>query len=353
MTPAFYTSMDHTTTGQASRLEEQERIASFQVVTDTHLTADPQHLYNRHLVLALNDISKHGQDSLGIMHVGDMTDHGLPAEYAELQRIVALYGQHLPPIYGTTGNHDVGDLGWKQGEWMEQLDGLLSLDGQSLRTLWAHYAEAATDLDTMPSVTALPEAVHKLWLHRLGSFNEATATEGAYYQQRLGGYVFIFLGTERPLAKDCHLSSMQLQWLRQRLEAATTASPGKPIFVFLHQPLKDTVAGSLAEQGWFGVEQDGELKKLLLRYPQVMLFSGHTHWQLNSPHTMHQSAGGAVMFNAASVAYLWTDADEYLEGSQGYYIDIYSAHIVVRGRDFASARWLEAATWTLAYGTTT
>ena len=66
---------------------------------------------------------------------------------------------------------------------------------------------------------------------------------------------------------------------------------------------------------------------------------------------MYSAAGGTVMFTAASVAYLWTDADEYLEGSQGYYVDIYPTHIVIRGRDFAAGRWLEQASWTLAYGT--
>ncbi len=352
MTRSFYQTIASNLTASEPQWipNEHERIASFQVITDTHLTADPKHLYNQHLELAFNDISKLAQDSLGIMHAGDVTDHGLPAEYAELQRIRSLYGEHLPAMYSTSGNHDVGDLGWK--EEMEELEGLVSLQGQALPELWGQYRQEAAGLYQMPSVTEVAEPVHQLWLHRLGSFNEATATEGAYYQKRLGGYVFIFLGTERPLAKDCHLSAMQLEWLQQRLQAAVTASPGKPIFVFLHQPLMNTVAGSLEQQGWYGVEQDHELKQLLLEYPQVMLFSGHTHWQLSSPHTMHQSAAGTVMFNAASVAYLWTDEDEYLEGSQGYYVDIYPAHIVVRGRDFAAGRWLEEAVWTFAYGDT-
>ncbi len=350
MTKPFYhyISFDSDLSASSCIVDEHQRIASFQVITDTHLTADPKHLYNQHMELTLNDISKHAPDhSLGVMHVGDVTDHGLPEEYAELQRIQSQYGEHVPPLYSTSGNHDVGDLGWK--EEMEELAGLVSLQGQALPELWEHYRQVAAELYTIPPVTDVPEAVHNLWLHRLGSFNEATATEGAYYQQRLGGYAFIFLGTERPLAKDCHLSIMQLEWLQERLQAAATASPGKPIFVFLHQPLLNTVAGSLEQQGWYGVEQDHELKQLLLQYPQVMLFSGHTHWQLSSPHTMHQWADGPVMFNAASIAYLWTDADEYLEGSQGYYVELYPAHIVIRGRDFAAGRWVEEATWIFKY----
>ncbi len=350
MTGAFYRQVNALHGEATMQWNEHERVASFQVITDTHLTGDAKHLYNRHLELALTDISKHGADSLGIMHVGDVTDHGLPAEYAELERIQSLYQEHVPPIFGTSGNHDVGGLDWKLELDELELEGMVSLQGQPLPQLWEQYREVMAQWDSSAPVNDIPQAVHDLWLHRLGSFNEATHTEGAYYQQRLGGYVFIFLGTERPLAKDCHLSPMQLAWLRQRLDAAVTASPGKPIFLFLHQPLMDTVAGSLQAQGWYGVEQDSELKAILTNYPQVILFSGHTHWQLSSPHTIHQSVDGAIMFNASSVAYLWTDEDEYLEGSQGYYVDIYPSHIVVRGRDFASASWLDEAAWVLHYG---
>lgn len=82
------------------------------------------------------------------------------------------------------------------------------------------------------------------------------------------------------------------------------------------KPLKNTVAGSLEHQAWFGVEQDEELRSVLLKHPEALLFTGHTHWHLESQHTIHRAGElGPVMFNTASVAYLWSDEDVYVEGS--------------------------------------
>ncbi|WP_345773390.1 hypothetical protein [Paenibacillus sp. 19GGS1-52] len=49
------------------------------------------------------------------------------------------------------------------------------------------------------------------------------------------------------------------------------------------------------------------------------------------------------MFNSASVAYLWTNEDEAKIGSQGYYVEVYSHKVVVRGRDFKTGSWVESA----------
>ena len=56
----------------------------------------------------------------------------------------------------------------------------------------------------------------------------------------------------------------------------------KPIFVFIHQPLYDTVAGSKPGRGWNGVEQDKQVKDILEKYLQAILFTGHTHWEFGS-----------------------------------------------------------------------
>ncbi|MNW66289.1 hypothetical protein D3C74_447440 [compost metagenome] len=55
------------------------------------------------------------------------------------------------------------------------------------------------------------------------------------------------------------------------------------------------------------------------------------------------------MFNAASVAYLWTDEDEHKDGSQGFYVEVYRDHVLVRGRDFTRGEWVEAAQYRVDY----
>ena len=292
-----------------------EPLLTFQIITDTHVTADPEHEYNQNFGRALEDIAEHAQGSSGIMHIGDITDHGFPGEYEEVQRILGLHQASLPQLRYTLGNHDVG-LGH--------------------------------------------------WESRLAMYTSRMGMPGPYHDHWIGGYHFIFLGTEEGLPTFCNLSAEQLQWLDRKLgehaldkpepeehiqpHPEQTHLPDQPVFLFLHQPLKDTVAGSLESQEWYGVTQDQELRTILSRHPQTLLFTGHTHWELEVSNTMFPGNGQtATMFNAASVAYLWTDADEHKSGSQGYYIEVYADKVLVRGRDFTTGTWIEAAQYEVSY----
>lgn len=275
----------------------EQPLAVFQVITDTHVTANADHEYNRNLDKALKDIIAHTSGSSGIMHVGDLTDHGFIEEYEELNRIIEANKEGLPDIRYTVGNHDVA---------------------------FGH------------------------WASRLGNYTAHTGMKGAYHDHWIDGYHYIFLGTEQGLEKFCHLTQEQLDWLDVKLGEEATAA--RPVFVFLHQPLMDTVAGSLKAQDWYGVVQDTELKLVLSKYPQAIMFSGHTHWQLEAGHTIFDGLGEtATMFNAASVAYLWTDEDAYLAGSQGFYVEIYADKVLVKGRDFAAGSWVESAQFQVDY----
>ncbi|WP_138754786.1 metallophosphoesterase family protein [Paenibacillus sinopodophylli] len=274
----------------------REPIISFQVVTDTHVTEDPDHLHNKHFGQALQDVAAHAVNSVGIMHVGDVTDRGLRAEYEEVTRIWEAHKAELPPIWFTYGNHDIflGDL---------------------------------------PSQIKL--------------YERYTGMSGPYHDVWLQNYHFIFLGSEKGLKDFAYLSEQQLSWLDEKL--SEQAEPGKPKFVFLHQPLKDTVAGSLEAQGWFGVTQDKELKDILAKHPEAVMFSGHTHWELEAGLTCMAGEGAtASFFNCSSVAYLWTNEDEYKEGSQGLYVEVYEDKIIVNGRDFAASAWIQSARFELS-----
>jgi len=107
------------------------------------------------------------------------------------------------------------------------------------------------------------------------------------YDFWLNGYHFIVLGTEykdeATLKDNSYISAAQFEWLEQKL--AEQADPAKPIFVILHQPFQETVAGSVE---WHGVVPDEQLRSLLNRYPQVIYFSGHSHASLEMPHAMHR-----------------------------------------------------------------
>ncbi|TYP78896.1 calcineurin-like phosphoesterase family protein [Paenibacillus methanolicus] len=283
-------------------MQQNGRRACFQVITDTHVTMDAQHVHNRNFERALLDIAALEPDSMGIMHVGDITDHGWEEEYVEMARIWEQCRERglTVPIRFAHGNHDLFG-----GETVAQLE----------------------------------------------RFQRFTAMPGPYHAHEVDGYLFLFLGSEQaePERKDfAYLSVEQLNWLEQRLKSAEA---GKPVFVFLHQPLMNTVSGSLEAQGWHGVIQDEELHAIVRRYPQVILFSGHTHWELGAPHALHGGDGHSpAMLNAASVGYLWTDEDEHKSGSQGFFVDIYEDRVIVKGRDFEGGRWVESAVIELGRG---
>ncbi|REE86520.1 3',5'-cyclic AMP phosphodiesterase CpdA [Paenibacillus taihuensis] len=268
----------------------EKSLLSFQVITDTHIVTDMEHEHNRNLDRALKDIAAHAPESCGIMHAGDVTDNGELEEYETFKQIWDRNKAGLPPLYATSGNHDICD------DWQRCIPLFLSQTGMT----------------------------------------------GMYHDHWIGGYHFIFLGTEEGIGLFCTLSDEQLTWLDAKLgeEAATD----KPVFIFLHQPLKDTVAGSLEAQNWYGVTQDEELKAVLKKHRQAILFTGHTHWELGAPHTYFDGGGTLpAMFNAASAAYLWTDEDEHKDGSQGFYVDVYADRVLVRGRDFERSEWVEGA----------
>ncbi|MGN7765403.1 metallophosphoesterase family protein [Paenibacillus sp. 22594] len=272
----------------------QQPLLTFQIITDTHVTADPSHEYNQNFERALHDLADHAQGSSGIMHIGDITDHGFPEEYEEVHRILKLHQAALPEIRYTLGNHDVG-LGH--------------------------------------------------WESRLAMYNSRMGMPGPYHDHWIGGYHFIFMGTEEGLPTFCNLSDEQLRWLDRKLGEKLD----QPVFLFLHQPLKDTVAGSLESQEWYGVTQDKELRSILSKYPQTLLFTGHTHWELEVDNTMYPGNGEtATMFNSASVAYLWTNADEHKNGSQGFYVEVYPDKVLVKGRDFTKGSWIESAQYEVA-----
>ncbi|WP_018758032.1 Ig-like domain-containing protein [Paenibacillus terrigena] len=274
-------------------LDIKKPIMSFEVLTDMHITSNANHTHNKNIEHVLQDILATNPDSDGIMTVGDSTDNGREAEYQELGRIFGKYQQDLPPTYFVQGNHDV--------RWSD----------------WSKVSEYFTKYTNMKS---------------------------SYYDFWIKGYHFIFLGTEKGLKDYSYLSEAQLKWFDEKL--SENASSDKPIFVFHHQPLKNTVAGANESFNknfyWYGVRQDKEFKTILAKHPQSILFSGHTHWELGAKDTMY-NAKYATMFNAAATSYLWTDNDTSKDGSQGYYVEVYDDKVLVKGRDFQNRSWIPNA----------
>lgn len=181
----------------------------------------------------------------------------------------------------------------------------------------------------------------------INRFLQLSGEKNVYYDRWINGYHFLFLGAEKSrqsdlsIGDDAWLSQTQLSWLNQKL--AENRQSDKPIFVFLHQPLPNTVSGSWAEGMNRGVVQHEQLRSILANSPQVILFSGHTHWQLNLPRTMVRE--GFSMVNSSAVIGPETGGGTPLspDSSEGLYVEVHPNEVVIRGRDFYRKRWVPEA----------
>lgn len=269
------------------------KLYSFNVITDIHIGAS----YDTHLERALKSIFRKDPNSVGIFTVGDNTENGYESQYKKLMDIVNLNLENKDiKMYFTLGNHDM------IGDFDEQVE----------------------------------------------LFKKYTGMKGVYHHTVINDTYFIHLGNEDKdsWTNPVLISENQMKWLENLLNEAS--SKKGPVFVFLHQPLYDTVAGSLPGQNWDGVKDHKALRALLDKYPNVLLFTGHTHWKFDSRTTMLNGKGKtANYFNTSAIAYLWTDEDKHYDGSQGYFVEVYKDYVLVRGYDFELEEWSSCAQFML------
>jgi predicted phosphodiesterase len=114
------------------------------------------------------------------------------------------------------------------------------------------------------------------------------------------GYPFITVSETGSDQDDFNAAAVR--FLSDNLAKASKDCPGKPVFVFIHIPTVNTtygswISGALPDGGW----STGVFKSTLDKYPQVVLFSGHTHYPLGDPRSIHQDRFTAV--NTASTTY--------------------------------------------------
>ena len=107
---------------------------------------------------------------------------------------------------------------------------------------------------------------------------------------------FHFIGISRSSTIK-HYTDEQVQWLDENIAAAVAADPEKPVFVFQHEHVRDTVYGSSKTDGW-GLDVFSDV---LVKYPQVVHISGHSHFPANDPRAVWQGTFTAI--NDGGLAY--------------------------------------------------
>ena len=130
------------------------------------------------------------------------------------------------------------------------------------------------------------------------SFKGATEDEirNGNHHIEINGYHFLALNCKK-YNGGAEYATEDLAWLVAKLEEAVQADPSKPIFLATHPVVYNTTYGSVDGTYWHTTNLDPVIKD----YPQVMVFSGHLHFPLNSERSIFQ--GDYTTLNTASTYY--------------------------------------------------
>lgn len=270
--------------------DPKEDTLTFSVLGDVH--GNSGRLDN-----AINDLHSVNDNMDAMILNGDNVDEGLKKQYDAVKSTLNKNAKLLPKtVIKNIGNHDYFDYG-KGPNSPKDVENFINL------------------------------------------YLDFSGEKSVYHDTWIKGYHFISLGSEGGNTKElgavnAYLSEKQLNWLKEKL--AEKHEKGKPIFVFLHQHLSTSI------KGWIGVVQRDKLTKILSQYPEVILFTSHTHVRLsvdnvklNQPFTTAHT--GAVHYAIQPEGY---NIKRLYDESQGLYVEVKGNKTVIKGRDFINKSWI-------------
>ncbi|QGQ45600.1 metallophosphoesterase family protein [Metabacillus sediminilitoris] len=261
----------------------------FPVISDVHIHHSNDNTLNK-FITTLEQLNKVVPSQDAFVVVGDLTDYGYESEYDKFMSAYNKRKQSKAVSMFAIGNHDY---------W----------NGLSVNDSYKR-------------------------------FYEKTGMDSHYYHKVIKGYHFIVLGTEDGRTEGT-FSVKQIEWLGEQLKLAKADDPNKPIFVFHHQPIKETIYGS----EWGFTENRDLFYDTLKPYPQVISFSGHTHYPLDDPRIIHQKDFTSI--GTSTGAYLWLDSGrvqgEVPEGAdilnQALVVEVHNNKVLIKRRDIHNDDW--------------
>ncbi len=294
----------------------------FNVIGDMQME-DPNIYDEENYRAALEKIKEISPESKAVISVGDHTDNGKRSAYETLKTIK---DETFPdiPLYYAIGNHDRGLVHSTEEN---------TTPVEEWRDRFIFYAKDSSGYDNISNV---------------------------YYSFNIEDSYFIMLGSEvtsrNDNCNDVFISDEQYDWFDSEMKKASETYDH--IFVVIHEPFYDTVSGSLPGQNWQGNPYDKDyyennryedLRNIIDSYPQTIVFSGHTHWSFTTNRPVYGADDDSIAtyVNCASVGYLWYDnltgiQDENNKwiGSEGLFVCVYEDRVEIKGRDFASDKWI-------------
>lgn len=276
-----------------------EKLYSFGALSDIHLQYETAQADFQRALTYLNE----SEDVAFTCICGDLTDNGEDADLATYAEYVNTYSPNTP-VYECAGNHDA----WNT---MIAFDRLIPYTGH-----------------------------------------------GLYYTFTQGSDVFIMFGTQyydnsgtvyKPFSQE------SLQWLYEVLEA----NRNKRVFLFQHylrfdgsgKPYSPWPTAKVLEL----CNEGKAFMALTEHYKNVIWFHGHSHTkfecQQDCSYANYDRMFGCHSVHIPSLAVPRDyENDAYVvkySESEGYVVDVYANHIVLRGRDFVKGEFLPIATYCL------
>ena len=220
--------------------EDFEPILRFIASSDIHLNGDEEQINAIRLKNLIADIYKYSETQSykkldALMVVGDFAGGGAEEEYASFNKIIdSVIRKDETQVITVLGNHE-----------------------------FINYR----DVDATVGYKVYKKMI-----------NENVDTDIV-----INGYHFIGVSYD----DNGKTFSGKTDWLRERLENATKEDPQKPVFVYQHPHPTLTVYGSIT---W----SDLDIRKVLNDFPQVVDFSGHSHYSPSDPRCVWQGKFTAV-----------------------------------------------------------
>lgn len=274
-----------------------QKLYSFGALSDVHLQYQTAQEDFQKALTYLNN----AEDVAFICVCGDLTDNGEDADLETYVEYINTYSSNTP-VYECTGNH-------------EAYDTMIGFDRMK------------------------PYTGHDL-----------------YYIFVQGDDLFIMFGTQyydttgtvlKPFSHD------SLQWLYEILEE----NRNKRVFLFQHY-LRFDGSGKPYELAPTGdalsyCDEGTVFKSLTEHYKNVVWFHGHSHTkfacQEDCSYANYDRMFGCNSIHIPSLSVPKDyESNQYVTKyaeSEGYVVDVYQNHIVLRGRDFAKGQFLPIATY--------
>jgi 3',5'-cyclic-AMP phosphodiesterase len=284
--------------------EKGKLLLSLFLFSDMHISVGEDSM-SKKLRQALDDMTSMNEKTDALVFGGDLTDFGRDSDYNLLRRILNEY--KLPPMYANMGNHDYYSI------WLDQ--------------------EGQFKTDTMPNGKTDEQSRKR--------FRDFMKTEKHYQDAWVNGVHLIMVSQDlyvqekADVGEGAWYTDEQLAWLKKVLEPH---ADGSPALVFIHQPLPPEGT----DGGTHRLIRAIQFREILKPYPNVFVFSGHTHVDLSSG--SHYSKETFHWFTNASVGRTRGGTGSQ---AQGMFVQVYEGAVVVKGREFSQKAWIPQADWDL------